>query len=56
MGLNAIEFSDIQSGYQREQSMTAEMMKYPDSKLALEAARSGQVAAYPDVGVSGPPA
>jgi enoyl-CoA hydratase/carnithine racemase len=48
-GLNDIEFTDIRHGYEHEQSLTARMMAFPDSKIALEAVRSGNTPAYQDV-------
>jgi enoyl-CoA hydratase/carnithine racemase len=48
-GLNDIEFVDIRRGYEHEQSLTARMMDLPDSKLALEASRSGEAPVYPDI-------
>ena len=48
-GLNDIEFLDIKRGYEHEQGLTARMMDHPDSKIALRAARAGEVPAYPDV-------
>jgi enoyl-CoA hydratase len=47
-GLNDIEFTDIRRGYEHEQSLTALMMDFPDSKIALEASRSGSVPVYPE--------
>ena len=47
-GLNDIEFTDIRTGYEHEQSLTARMMDHPDSKIALEASRTGESPAYPD--------
>lgn len=49
-GLNDIEFMDIRRGYELEQGLTARMMDHPDAKIALHAARAGEVPAYPDVG------
>jgi enoyl-CoA hydratase/carnithine racemase len=48
-GLNDIEFLDVRRGYEHEQGLTARMMDHPDSKIALEASRSGEVPVYPDV-------
>jgi enoyl-CoA hydratase/carnithine racemase len=48
-GLNDIEFADIRRGYEHEQGLTARMMDYPDSKIALNASRTGEVPVYPDV-------
>jgi enoyl-CoA hydratase/carnithine racemase len=48
-GLNDIEFTDIRRGYEHEQGLTARMMDFPDSKVALAASRSGETAVYPDV-------
>jgi enoyl-CoA hydratase/carnithine racemase len=48
-GLNDIEFTDIRRGYEHEQGLTARMMDYPDSKVALEASRSGESPIYADV-------
>jgi enoyl-CoA hydratase/carnithine racemase len=48
-GLNDIEFLDIRRGYEHEQGLTARMMDHPDSKIALEASRSGEVPVYPEV-------
>jgi enoyl-CoA hydratase/carnithine racemase len=48
-GLNTIEFLDIRVGYEHEQSLTARMMAYPDSKIALAASRTGEVPAYSEV-------
>lgn len=48
-GLNDIEFLDIRRGYEHEQGLTARMMDVPDSKIALEASRTGAVPVYPDV-------
>jgi enoyl-CoA hydratase len=48
-GLNDIEFVDVKKGYEHEQGLTARMMDHPDSKIALEASRSGEVPVYPDV-------
>jgi enoyl-CoA hydratase len=48
-GLNDIEFRDIRTGYEHEQSLTARMMDYPDSKIALHASRAGETPVYPDI-------
>ena len=48
-GLNDIEFADIRKGYEHEQGLTARMMDYPDSKIALQASRTGEVPVYADV-------
>jgi enoyl-CoA hydratase/carnithine racemase len=48
-GLNDIEFLDIRRGYEHEQSLTARMMGHSDSKIALEASRSGEAPVYPEV-------
>lgn len=48
-GLNDIEFVDIRRGYELEQGLTARMMDHPDSKVALHASRSGELATYEDV-------
>jgi len=48
-GLNDIEFVDIRRGYEHEQSLTARMMEYPDSKIALHASRKGEEPVYDDV-------
>ena len=48
-GLNDIEFVDVRKGYEHEQGLTARMMDHPDSKIALEASRNGEVPVYPDV-------
>jgi enoyl-CoA hydratase/carnithine racemase len=48
-GLNEIEFVDIRKGYEHEQGLTANMMDHPDSKVALQASRTGDVAEYADV-------
>jgi enoyl-CoA hydratase/carnithine racemase len=48
-GLNDIEFADIRTGYEHEQSLTARMMDHPDSKIALDASRSGDTPEFPDV-------
>jgi enoyl-CoA hydratase len=48
-GLNDIEFRDIRSGYELEQSLTARMMDSPDSKIALQASRAGEHPVYPDI-------
>ena len=45
-GLNDIEFTDIRTGYEHEQGLTARMMRHPDSKIALEASRAGETPAY----------
>ena len=45
-GLNDIEFVDIRNGYEHEQGLTARMMDHPDSKVALEASRRGEVPTY----------
>jgi enoyl-CoA hydratase len=47
-GLNDIEFADIRTGYEHEQGLTARMMDHPDSKIALQASRSGETPVYPD--------
>jgi enoyl-CoA hydratase len=47
-GLNDIEFVDIRQGYEHEQGLTARMMDFRDSKIALEASRSGEVPVYPE--------
>jgi enoyl-CoA hydratase/carnithine racemase len=52
-GLNEIEFADIRRGYEHEQGLTARMMDHPDSKIALEASRTGETPVYPDI-VPGP--
>jgi enoyl-CoA hydratase/carnithine racemase len=48
-GLNDIEFVDIRRGYELEQGLTARMMDHPDSKIALEASRTGEQPVYEDV-------
>jgi enoyl-CoA hydratase/carnithine racemase len=48
-GLNDIEFRDIRTGYEHEQSLTARMMDHPDSKIALQASRTGERPVYADV-------
>jgi enoyl-CoA hydratase/carnithine racemase len=48
-GLNDIEFTDIRTGYEHEQGLTARMMAHPDSKIALEAGRAGETPRYADV-------
>jgi enoyl-CoA hydratase/carnithine racemase len=48
-GLADIEFDDIRGGYEHEQSLTARMMAFPDSKIALEASRTGDTPKFPDV-------
>jgi enoyl-CoA hydratase/carnithine racemase len=48
-GLNDIEWVDIRRGYEHEQGLTARMMDYPDSKIALEASRTGTTPTYPEV-------
>jgi enoyl-CoA hydratase/carnithine racemase len=48
-GLNAIELMDVRRGYEHEQGLTARMMAYPDSKIALDAARAGTTPIYDDV-------
>jgi enoyl-CoA hydratase/carnithine racemase len=48
-GLNDIEFLDIRRGYEHEQGLTIRMMDHPDSKLALQASRRGEVPVYEDV-------
>lgn len=48
-GLNDIEFLDIRRGYEHEQGLTARMMDFPDSKIALEASRKGETPVFPDV-------
>ena len=48
-GLNDIEFADIRRGYEHEQGLTARMMDHPDAKVALRAARAGEVPVYPDI-------
>ena len=35
-GLNDIEFLDVRRGYELEQGLTARMMEFPDSKVALK--------------------
>jgi enoyl-CoA hydratase/carnithine racemase len=47
-GLDEIEFVDIRRGYEHEQGLTARMMDHPDSKVALEASRSGDAPVYED--------
>jgi enoyl-CoA hydratase len=47
-GLNDIEFTDIRTGYEHEQGLTARMMDHPDSKIALQASRTGETGVYPD--------
>jgi enoyl-CoA hydratase/carnithine racemase len=49
-GLNDIEFADIRTGYEHEQGLTARMMAHPDSKIALQASRTGEQPDYDDVG------
>jgi enoyl-CoA hydratase/carnithine racemase len=51
-GLNDIEFTDIRTGYEHEQGLTARMMGHPDAKIALEASRSGQTPMYRDAAPS----
>jgi enoyl-CoA hydratase/carnithine racemase len=53
-GLNDIEFADIRRGYEHEQGLTAQMMDYPDSKIALDASRRGETPVFPDV-IAPPP-
>lgn len=48
-GLDRIEWEDIRRGYEREQGFTAQMMSHPDSKVALEASRTGETPTYDDV-------
>jgi enoyl-CoA hydratase len=48
-GLNDIELMSVRQGYEHEQSLTARMMAYPDSKVALDASRNGTVPQYDDV-------
>jgi enoyl-CoA hydratase len=48
-GLNDIEFLDIRRGYEHEQGLTARMMDYPDSKIALHASRTGDTPVFADV-------
>jgi enoyl-CoA hydratase len=48
-GLNDIEFLDVRQGYELEQGLTARMMDYPDSKVALKASRDGSVPVYEDI-------
>ena len=48
-GLNDIEFVDVRRGYEHEQGLTARMMAFPDSKLALDASRTGVSPTYPDI-------
>jgi enoyl-CoA hydratase/carnithine racemase len=48
-GLNHIEFLDVRRGYEHEQGLTARMMDFPDSKIALHASRTGETAVYEDV-------
>jgi enoyl-CoA hydratase len=48
-GLDDIEFVDIRRGYEHEQGLTAQMMDHPDSKVALDASRSGETPVYEDV-------
>jgi enoyl-CoA hydratase/carnithine racemase len=48
-GLNEIEHADIRRGYEHEQGLTARMMDHPDSKIALEASRSGETPVYRDI-------
>ena len=48
-GLDRIEFEDIRRGYEREQGLTVRMMDHPDSKIALEASRTGETPVYPDL-------
>lgn len=48
-GLDDIEFADIRTGYEHEQGLTARMMDYPDSKIALEASRTGDVPQFADL-------
>jgi enoyl-CoA hydratase/carnithine racemase len=48
-GLNEIEFVDIRRGYEHEQGLTAQMMDHADSKIALEASRSGETPVYNDI-------
>ena len=43
------EFDDIRRGYEHEQGLTARMMDHPDSKIALEASRTGDTPVYPDL-------
>jgi enoyl-CoA hydratase len=48
-GLNDIEFLDVRRGYELEQGLTARMMEFPDSKMALKANRDGTVPIYDDI-------
>jgi enoyl-CoA hydratase/carnithine racemase len=54
-GLQDIEFLDIRRGYEHEQGLTARMMDHPDSKVALTAARAGEVPVYPDAAATANP-
>jgi enoyl-CoA hydratase len=47
--LNEIELVDVRRGYELEQGLTAQMMEHPDSKVALEASRTGAQPAYDDI-------
>ena len=47
-GLNDIEFTDIRTGYEHEQGLTARMMDHPDAKIALQASRTGETPVYPE--------
>jgi enoyl-CoA hydratase/carnithine racemase len=48
-GLNEIEFLDVRRGYEAEQGLTAQMMDFPDSKMALKSSREGTVPSYDDI-------
>ena len=45
-GLDEIEFLDTFRGYELEQGLTVRMTRHPDSKAALDAARTGEPAEY----------
>ena len=45
-GLDDIEFLDTFRGYELEQGLTVRMTSHPDSRAALDAARSGEPAKY----------
>lgn len=52
-GLNEIEFRDVKSGYEHEQSLTTLMCGHPDAKEALRAFREQREPSYAPTAVSG---
>jgi enoyl-CoA hydratase len=46
--LNAIEFTDLKSGYEHEQGLTGELSAHPDAKEAVDAVLARRPPHYTD--------